>query len=346
MSNNVVLLDLENYSFSAQLIRDIIERNTLLYFFNGQGKFELPISDLTELASWISCGQVVVLETLAAPAKEFEYAVIVGQMLALVELETHIELLSASQSSQILVDMLKASGFQCRLTPLQNETDHVKAKNAVPSLAKVLESPQLQQVKKYCDTLNKMSGKPNSMEKLKNSVQNILQLDDEQTSHVVGMLINLKIVKHQDTQISYRKKVLKQWVAMNLSDAAMMEQSAQSTNQSTVQTKLLKVDSLLAQLQIDSKQILDSIEQAHSIQHIQSDLFKNFDKIDPVQMEVIQKLNQMKSDKPKDIYELRDLLERLFPQSDVRLLLKEMLDKGYIYWNGHAVIYSHEMFLN
>jgi len=30
----------------------------------------------------------------------------------------------------------------------------------------------------------------------------------------------------------------------------------------------------------------------------------------------------------------------------VRLLLKELLEKGYIYWNGHEVLYSHEMFLN
>jgi hypothetical protein len=349
MSNNVVLLDLEHHSLSAKLIRDIIERNTLLYIFNGQGKFEFPISDLTALATWISCGQVVVLETLAAPAKEFEYAVIVGQLLALVELDSQIEVLSASESSPILVDMLKASGFQCRLTMLQNETTQAKAKNAIPSVATVLANPQLLQVKKYCDILDKMSGKPNTMEKLKNSVQNVLQLDDEQSSHMVGMLINLKIVKHQDGQISYRKKVLKQWLAMDVTGDAIETsdtQTAHATDSSTAQSKLLKVDSLLAKLQIDSQQILDSIDQSQTIQHIQSDLFKNFDKIDPVQMEVIQKLNQMKSDKPKDIYELRDLLERLFPQSDVRLLLKEMLDKGYIYWNGHAVIYSHEMFLN
>ena len=43
---------------------------------------------------------------------------------------------------------------------------------------------------------------------------------------------------------------------------------------------------------------------------------------------------------------LRDLLEQMFPKSDVRMLLKELLDKGYIYWNGHEVLYSHEMFLN
>ncbi len=63
-------------------------------------------------------------------------------------------------------------------------------------------------------------------------------------------------------------------------------------------------------------------------------------------MEVIRKLHELKSDKPKDIYALRDLLEQMFPQSDVRLLLKELIEKGYIYWNGHEVLYSHEMFLN
>lgn len=58
------------------------------------------------------------------------------------------------------------------------------------------------------------------------------------------------------------------------------------------------------------------------------------------------KLRELKGNKPKDIYELRDLLERLFPKSDIRLLLKELIEKGYIYWNGHEVLYSHEMFLS
>ena len=91
---------------------------------------------------------------------------------------------------------------------------------------------------------------------------------------------------------------------------------------------------------------LAQLQQSDVVSDVQSYFYKNFEKIDPVQMEVIRKLNQMKSGKPKDIYALRDLLEQLFPKSDVRLLLKEMIDKGYIYWNGHDVIYSHEMFLN
>ena len=63
-------------------------------------------------------------------------------------------------------------------------------------------------------------------------------------------------------------------------------------------------------------------------------------------MIIARKLRELKSDKPKDIYALRDLLEQIFPKSDVRLLLKELIEKGYIYWDGTEVLYSHEMFLN
>ena len=95
------------------------------------------------------------------------------------------------------------------------------------------------------------------------------------------------------------------------------------------------------------KQASDLTSDANAnIQNAQNGLFKNFAMIDPVQLEVARKLRELKSNKPKDIYELRDLLEQLFPQSNIRLLLKELLDKGYIYWNGHEVLYSHEMFLN
>lgn len=92
--------------------------------------------------------------------------------------------------------------------------------------------------------------------------------------------------------------------------------------------------------------MLPENEPTHSIHNIQKSLFENFDQIDPIQIKIIHKLQALKSEKPKDIYALRDLLEQLFPQADVRLLLKELVKKGYIYWNGLSVIYSHEMFLN
>lgn len=337
MNAKVVLLDLENNPPTAQLFRDIIQHFSTLYIFNGQGRFEFPLIDLTELASWINSGQVIVLDTLAAKEKEFEYAVVVGQLLALLEPEAHIEVISTMDSSPMLIEMMMASGLSCHLIQLKRDKADAKAKRLIPSLEAILANPQLQQIKKYCDTLAKMSGKPNTVLKLKNSISNILNLNVDQTQHTLGMLINLKLVKKEDEQISFRKKVLKQWLQLDLNAEPPSIQP---------ELKLAKVDSLLAKLQTNSQQILAKVDSHIAVKNIQDDLFKNFDQIDPVQMEVIQKLNQLKSEKPKDIYELRDLLEKLFPKSDVRLLLKEMLDKGYIYWNGHAVIYSHEMFLN
>jgi hypothetical protein len=187
-------------------------------------------------------------------------------------------------------------------------------------------------VKKYCDVLGGMKGKPNSIEKLKNSISNILQVTSEQIQPLIGLLINLKIVKRYDEQISFRKKVLKQWMQLDL-DAVTPLEDVQNTSE------------MLAQRQRESGAD-DGLKHSNTLHHAQKDLFKNFSKIDPVQVVVARKLRELKSDKPKDIYALRDLLEQLFPKSDVRLLLKELIEKGYIYWDGSEVLYSHEMFLN
>ena len=145
------------------------------------------------------------------------------------------------------------------------------------------------------------------------------------------MLINLKIVKRYDEQISFRKKVLKQWLALNI------EKQDSATEPKTLQQ-------VVQQLKKDDES--DTVQPVVETLSAQQALFKNFAQIDPVQLEVARKLRELKANKPKDIYALRDLLEQMFPKSDVRMLLKELLDKGYIYWNGHEVLYSHEMFLN
>lgn len=323
---------------SAKMLRDIIEHYPALYLFNCEGQFEYSLEDLTELASWISSGNLIILDTPTAIEKEFEYAVIVGQLLALLEPNTHIEVISAMQSSDMLVKMLTSSELNCSLIQIQKDSTEQDSKHKIPTLETIKEKPYLQMVKKYCDALGQMTGKPNTVVKLRNSVANILQVVPEKAQHLVGMLINLKIVKRYDEQVAFRKKVLKQWIQLNL-------ESKHSEPFEASESKLEQIDSILSKLREDAQDVVMDSEQG-SVQDIQKSLFKNFEKIDPVQMEVIHRLNALKTDKPKDIYELRDLLEQLFPKSDVRLLLKEMLDKGYIYWNGSAVIYSHEMFLN
>ena len=329
MTQKVVLLDLENNVPTAKLLREIVEHYPTLYLFHCQGQFEYALQDLTELATWISSGQVVILDTPKAEQKEFEYAVVVGQLMALLEPETQVEIISAVNTAEILLDLMQSSDIQSNLILIQSEA--VPSQRHLPSLDSIKNQPYLKMVKKYCDALGKMSGKPNTLDGLKNSISNILQLVPEKTQRVVGMLINLKIIKRYDEQIRFRKKVLKQWLALNLN-----EQDPISQPQSMQQA--------LQQLQKDS--VVDKLEPTTDKQSPQQELFKNFAQIDPVQLEVARKLRELKTNKPKDIYALRDLLEQMFPKSDVRMLLKELLDKGYIYWNGHEVLYSHEMFLN
>lgn len=329
MTQKVVLLDLENNVPTAKLLREIVEHYPTLYLFHCQGQFEYALQDLTELAAWISSGQVVILDTPKAEQKEFEYAVVVGQLMALLEPETQVEIISAVNTAEILLDLMQSSHIQSNLILIQSEV--LPSQRHLPSLDSIKNQPYLKMVKKYCDALGKMSGKPNTLDGLKNSISNILQLVPEKTQRVVGMLINLKIIKRYDEQIRFRKKVLKQWLALNLN-----EQDPISQPQSMQQA--------LQQLQKDS--VVDKLEPTTDKQSPQQELFKNFAQIDPVQLEVARKLRELKTNKPKDIYALRDLLEQMFPKSDVRMLLKELLDKGYIYWNGHEVLYSHEMFLN
>ncbi|MEZ2901357.1 hypothetical protein [Acinetobacter terrestris] len=332
MSNKVVLLDLEKNMPTAQLLRDIIQHYAVIYLFNCQGKFEYSLEDLTEFSAWISSGQVVILETAEIDHKEFEYAVVVGQLIALLEPDTTIEVISAMPSSEILIEMMQSSDMNCHLIQIQAEASCLNAKYKLPSIETIQQKPELLLVKKYCDALSKMKGKPNSIEKLKNSISNILQVESDQAQQLIALLINLKIVKRYDEQINFRKKVLKQWTELDLEQATPSE-TAQN------------ISPIFAQLHTEASSN-EELEQSNPIHHAQKDLFKNFSKIDPVQVIVARKLRELKSDKPKDIYALRDLLEQMFPKSDVRLLLKELIEKGYIYWNGSEVLYSHEMFLN
>ena len=333
MSDKVVLLDLENNMPTAQLLRNIIPHYAAIYLFNCQGKFEYSLEDLTEFSSWVSSGQVVILETAEVEHKEFEYAVVVGQLIALLDTETPIELISAMQSSEILLDMMQSSNLNCSLIQIQAEQPVLNSKYKIPSVETILQKPDLLLVKKYCDALGKMKGKPNTLEKLKNSLANILQLPNDQLQHFTGLLINLKIVKRFDEQISFRKKVIKQWMQLDLEQKTLVE-------------KAPNMSSFFAELSPENSSPKGETEQANTLHHAQKELFKNFSKIDPVQVIVAQKLRELKSDKPKDIYALRDLLEQMFPKSDVRLLLKELIEKGYVYWNGSEILYSHELFLN
>ncbi|WOE42017.1 hypothetical protein [Acinetobacter chinensis] len=334
MNPKAVLLDLENNMPTAKLLREIIEHFPVLYLFNCKGNFEYTLEDMTEFSGWVSSGQVVILDVPEASQKEFEYAVLVGQLMALLEPDSHVEVISAQSGIDVLMDLLGGADISCSLIQISSDTG--RAVYVLPDAETFKKKPLLQQVKKYCDALGRMTGKPNTVEKLKNSIANILQMVPEKTQQVVGAMINLKIIKRHEDQIAYRKKILRQWIQLNLNGSPVPPEH--SVDLSTAVTQL--------QITAESSPNLktDIIEAAS--QDVQTELYKNFGQIDPVQLEVVRKLSQLKNEKPRDIYQLRDLLGAMFPQSDVRLLLKELIEKGYIYWNGHEILYSHEMYLN
>src|SRR5690606_28714235 len=141
-------------------------------------------------------------------------------------LSLHDALPISMDSCEMLQQMLQASDIPCHLIQIQPDEPNIltdQPKNHLPSLEAIKNKPTLQLVKKYCDALGKMSGKPNTVETLKNSVVNILQVMPVKAQHVVGMLINLKIVKRYDEQISFRKKVLKQWLQLKLDAQSPVE---------------------------------------------------------------------------------------------------------------------------
>lgn len=334
--NKVILFDLEQNMPTATVLRELLQHYHTVYLFNCQGKFEYALEDLTEFASWLNSGQVIVLDVPQVEHQEYAYAVVVGQLLALLEAETQIEVISAMSSIEVLLQLMQGAGLFASLIQLESQTESASSASSyrLPSAQAFQRKPALQLVKKYCDALGEMAGKPGTIEGLKNSISNILHVLPEQAQQLLGMLIKLKIVKRYDQQVSYRKKILKQWLQLKLDHLLqekvvdVQEKNAKSPAESSSVKSFPSVQALL-QAQQSARQ-----EQPDAVQ------------IDALQWEMVRALSQLKTEKPKDIFELRDLLEKLYPEADVKLLLKELLEKGYIYWNGHEVLYSYELSLN
>ncbi|WOE31216.1 MULTISPECIES: hypothetical protein [unclassified Acinetobacter] len=330
MHRNVALLDLEKNIPTAELLKTWIEHYDTVYVFNARGHFEYHLEDLTELAEWIYHGQLVILVTAELKQKQFIYAVVVGQLLALLEHDVHVDVISVIEHRDILISMLDDADISNHLVTLDASRSRVKPSIKLPSVSKILASQDLQAVKKYCDALFSMSGLPNNLMRLKNSVANILKCDEVQVQKIVGMLIHLKIVKKYDSQIQFRKKVLAQWLKLDLS----VGDSAQITHVQNVSTDQHHITAPA------------DLPQSSAIKTPEEILPQTLTDIDPMQIAVVKKLHLLQDQKPKDIYAFRDLLLGMFPQSDVRLILKTWIDKGYIYCDGHEVLYSHEMLLN
>lgn len=333
--NKVVLFDLERNMPAARLLRELLQHYACVYLFNGQKNLNYPLTDLSELALWISAGQVVILETADAEVKEYEYALLVGQCLALLAPETHIDVVSAMPDTRLLVDMLNASALNSRLIRLASGQQDTAASYRLPSAAAFKAKPDLQLVKTYCDRLGCMKGKPATVDGLKNSIMHSVNVLPEKARQLIGILVKLKIVRVTQGQVSYRSKILAQWLTLNLqplatadADQATEADPEPSLSAAAFETALRQRGGL-AELSAPA-----------------SDLYADFAQMEPVEWQVVRKLHEIGHGKPQYLHELHQLLETLFPQADVRHLLKRFIEKGYIHWDGHQVYYRPEMGLH
>ncbi|MCK4089368.1 hypothetical protein [Acinetobacter radioresistens] len=340
--NKVILFDLEQNKPAASLLRELLQHYSTLYLFNCQKQFEYALVDLTELAGWIQAGRIVVLETAEADFKEFEYALVVGQCLALLEADVHVDVISAMPESELLVQLLGASAVSCSLIKIEASAKQ-KSRTVIyrlPSREAFEKKPQLQLVKKYCDLLGKMPGKPATIQGLKHSIISRLNIFSETAQQLVGLLINLKIVRSQDGHVSYRKRILAHWLNLKLEEYMRAEvHTMPLPSQPSVET----FDIHTTEISTSSSA---SLEAALKQQRHTEDLYSEFARIDPLQWQIIRHLDQAGHKKPDNIYALRDLLKSIFPEANVQLLLKEMLEKGYIYWDGYKMHYSPEILLH
>lgn len=336
---NVVLIDLEKNPLQAKTLRAYIEHDQLVYLFNLTGQFDYALEDMTELAGWVTSGMVMMLDVPPISKKELAYAMLAGQLLALTEEHIEIELISTMREIHLLIEILQNSGRKVVLQTAYKNND--KTEYQLPTLASFQAQPMLLQVKKYCDALANTKGLSATLEGLHNSIGNILQVSDEQVSQMVAILIHLKIIRRDTSQLSFRKKILKQWISLDLNQHE--NRKAKLPTQMT-ESVIKEKNSALAMPQVvvgDVDTIMQFLQQQ---QPVVEGPFPP--ELDELQWQVLQKLDELQHDRPKDIFSLRDQLQDWFPKADIQMLMKSLLDKGYIQLDDDQLHYTAQMVIH
>ena len=338
---NIILIDLEKNPLQAKTLRAYVENDQLVYLFHLTGQFHYDMQDLTELAGWISAGLVIILDVPDIAKQELAYAMLAGQLLALTEEHIESELISTTKEIHLLIEILQSSGRQVQLNT--SSIKKHKSDDTLPSLASFQAQPLLQQVKKYCDALANLKALPTTHKALMNSLNNILKLPAAQIPQLIGMLINLKIIKQETSQIHFRKKILKQWLNMSLDLNEKNQAKLQSVRASTPPkaTPQKPVSGMPQVVVGDVDSIMQFLQQQHPVTEGPFP-----PELDELQWQVLQKLDELQHERPKDIFSLRDQLQDWFPKADIQMLMKSLLDKGYIQLNDDQLHYTAQMVIH
>lgn len=302
MQNSVALVDLQDYSPSLQQLSTWLEQHDILYLFHTAHQSPFHLHELTELSTWISSGQVVILDLPQETPLEYQYAMLVGQLMAMIEPSQQIVLLSAMPSAQQLLQLLQASALNCQWQTLLSSTEIATETPAELSWG-----------------------------------QRAWQALD----------ILLQPVQRHRLYMNYVPLAVQQRLqqARQLQQSTMLlqvEPAANSTN------PIAPIEAIPSSSPQDlDKKIAGILQEAIATANLDTDDSSlHFHASDQVHFELLRQLQQKQVAMPKDIYVLKDLLTEIFPDADASLIIKALIKRGYIYWNGHEVTYSYEMYLN
>lgn len=313
MQNTVALVDLQGYSPNLQQLKAMLAQYGMLYLFHPQNQCPFTLSELNELSTLINSGQVIILDLPQNCHQEYQYAVLVGQLLVLLDLELSVALWSAQPQAVQLRQLLEQAGLQCSLQLLPM-AEHLSAINNLSSSSADLSWSQ--RIGMALDVL---------LQPLQDHplISNYMPLSLRQG------LERLRKIKRVDQTPTTQQPL------------AVMPSNTQADHPSAQQALVQGIETLIESAGLDAEIVddmqLEEEEEASSL---------HFHPSDQVHFELLRQLQQKQAVMPKDIYMLKDLFSEIFPEADANLLIKALIKRGYIYWNGHEVTYSYEMYLN
>lgn len=305
MQNFVALVDLQDCALNLRQLATLLEQHHTLYVFHCQNQSPFSLSELTELSTWLSSGQLVVLDVPQDTACEYQYAMLVGQLLVLIDPEQVVSLFSTQQSAVQLSHLLRESGINCQW--------HIPDASITESVTAVVEQQPTWQQRAW-----------QALDILLQPLQGHRFFSDYLPQGLYRRLQQGRYLNHK-----------------------MQQANALTLTQRLAVTELHESNTLLPSQQQLGKEIEAILEHAaveQDAERAQSNF--HFHASDQVHFELLRQIQQKQVSMPKDIYLLKDLLSEIFPEADAGLIIKALIKRGYIYWNGHEVTYSHEMYLH
>lgn len=313
MHQPVVLIDLQHQQPKVQELQQLLEHYAVVYLFHPKGCSPFELDVLTDLAQLIYAQDVVILEHAATGQYQYDYALVAGQLVALLPSQTEVHLISAEPHAEILIEMLSLVGMQVELIAVKPTTATHRLTSVIYQFQTHFE--QLQQ-------------------KMLSHIPESLRLQFAQLNPAIQ-----KVTQH------YQSKMQKAYIKLKHQqiDALVKQMNQKGFLQQKITTFIDVIERENTQSSSDVKVLGDSnntirSQKCHSIAEQLE--------IDPLQLEVVKQLHVLKKSKPQNIYALRDFLAQSFPESDTHRLLKELIEKGYIHCEGIHVRYSYEMYVH